>query len=107
MKLKKSAPIERDKAFKTAMRIAGVIGRRCAWAGCDHACTDELPPDWVDLLVWRAPWPEPKRTAEEIALSPYCIRDAVLCAEHARALEALLTPIRLDARLVGEPAGEA
>ena len=85
----KSARSE-DKQFQAA---SGVRGRQCSWAGCTASCTDDLPGDRVNLLTWWAPYPEPRRALEELALDPFCVRDAALCGEHARALEALLIPL--------------
>jgi hypothetical protein len=78
-------------------------GRACAWQGCTNACKGDLPGDWVNVLVWWSPRPE-DRNILEIASTPFCTRDAVLCPEHARQLEGLLGGV--DTRL-DDPAGTA
>jgi hypothetical protein len=79
--------------------------RMCAWSGCMNSCKGDLPPDWVNLLTWWSPQPT-MRDVHEIVFSGFCTRDAVLCGEHARELEALLVPLGPDPRLE-DPAGEA
>jgi hypothetical protein len=83
---------------------AKIAGRCCAWAGCSNVCEGDLSLDWVNVLTWW--WPQPTLTIEETVFGPTCTRDAVLCGQHARELESLLTPIRPDSRLE-TPAGEA
>ncbi len=83
------------------MRVA------CIWAGCDRSIshTEMRPPDWHNLLVYWSPFPDPKKTLREICTGPSCYRDAVLCPEHAKALDGLLKDIGRD--LQGPAAGSA
>jgi hypothetical protein len=77
-----------------------------AWEGCTNTKKGyDLPPEWVNLIVYWSPKPRPDLTLGEIVMSPFCTRDAVLCGKHARELEALLKP--LAARELDTPAGEA
>jgi hypothetical protein len=80
------------------------MGSICAWDGCLNTCRGDLPPDWVNALVYWAPTPQSHTTLAQIAFSPFCTRDMTLCAEHAQALEALLKPL---GRAMDTPAGEA
>jgi hypothetical protein len=73
-------------------------GRVCIWGDCTNVCKGDLPPDWVNLLVYWSPQARPDLTLGQIATSPFCTRDAVLCGQHARELEA---------RELDTPAGEA
>ena len=61
--------------------------RHCAWKGCAAAADGELPPDWLNLITYWSPWAQPHLTMVEATKAPYCMRDAVLCGEHARELE--------------------
>jgi hypothetical protein len=80
-------------------------GRICAWDECMNVCHGDLPPDWVNWLTWW--WPQPDLTKmTDIVMSSFCTRDAVLCGDHARALQSLLKPIGLDPRL-DKPEGSA
>ena len=83
------------------MRIA------CIWEGCDRSIshTEMRPPDWHNLVVYWSPFPDAKKTMGEIVTGPSCYRDAVLCPEHAKALDGLLKNIGQALR--GEPAGSA
>ncbi len=83
------------------MRVA------CIWEGCDRSIshTEMRPPDWHNLLVYWSPFPDPKKTLGEIVMGPSCYRDAILCPEHAKALDGLLKDIGQALR--GEPAGSA
>ncbi len=79
----------------------------CIWEGCDRSTPDAemRPPDWHNLLVYWSPFPDPNKTLGEIVTGPSCYRDAVLCPEHAKALDGLLKDIGQALR--GEPAGSA
>ena len=83
------------------------MGSVCAWAECvRHIPSTEMqPPDWHNLIVYWSPFPDVKKTLAEIVTGPACYRDAVLCPEHAKALDGLLTDIGRD--LQGPPAGTA
>ncbi len=83
------------------MRVA------CIWAGCDRSIshTDMRPPDWHNLLVYWSPCPDPKKTLGEIVMGPSCYRDAILCPEHAKALDGLFKDIGQALR--GPAAGSA
>ncbi len=67
----------------------------CIWEGCDRSIpiTEMRPPDWHNLLVYWSPYPDPKKTLEEVCTGPSCYCDAVLCPEHAKALDGLLKDI--------------
>ncbi len=67
----------------------------CIWEGCDRSIShsEMRPPDWHNLLVYWSPYPDPKKTLEEVCTGPSCYRDAVLCPEHAKALDGLLKDI--------------
>jgi hypothetical protein len=58
--------------------------------------------DWRSLLVYWDPYPDVNKTLGQIATSTTCDRDAVLCPEHARMLEASLKDI---ARWTRDPVG--
>ena len=83
------------------MRVA------CAWDKCTRSTPSEemRPPDWHNLIVYWSPFPDPKKTLGEIVTGPSCYRDAVLCPEHAKALDGLLKDIGQALR--GESAGSA
>ena len=80
---------------------------QCIWEGCDRSIplTEMRPPDWHNLIVYWAPYPEPKKTLEEVCTGPACYRDAVLCPEHAKELDGLLKDIGQALR--EPPAGTA
>jgi hypothetical protein len=65
-------------------------GSRCAWNGCQAVCREKLPEGWRYLLMYWAP--EPVINFTEIPPRS-CDRDAVLCPEHARALDGLLVDL--------------
>jgi len=67
----------------------------CIWEGCDRSIsfTEMRPPDWRNLIVYWCPFPDAKKTLGEIVTGPSCYRDAVLCPEHAKALDGLLKDI--------------
>ena len=71
------------------MRVA------CIWEGCDRSIShsEMRPPDWHNLLVYWSPYPDAKKTLEEVCTGPSCYRDAVLCPEHAKTLDGLLKDI--------------
>ena len=79
----------------------------CAWEGCWRVVTTDemMPPDWRNFLVYWSPYPEADKTLGEIVTTPGCYRDAVLCPEHAKALDGLLKDI--GQALKGPPAGTA
>ncbi len=79
----------------------------CIWEGCDRSIpfTEMRPPDWHNLLVYWSPYPDPKKTLEEVCTGPSCYRDAVLCPEHSKALDGLLKDIGRN--LQGPAAGSA
>ncbi len=79
----------------------------CIWKGCDRSIslTETRPPDWHNLLVYWSPYLDVKKTLEEVCTGPSCYRDAVLCPEHAKALDGLLKDIGQALR--GPPAGSA
>ncbi len=83
------------------MRIA------CIWEGCDRSIshTEMRPPDWHNLIVYWSPFPDVKKTLAEIVTGSACYRDAVLCPEHAKALDGLLKD--LGRELQGPAAGSA
>ena len=67
----------------------------CIWKGCDRSIsfTEMRPPDWHNLIVYWSPFPDVKKTLEEVCAGPSCYRDAVLCPEHAKALDGLFKDI--------------
>ncbi len=79
----------------------------CVWEGCDRSTpfTEMRPPDWHNLIVYWSPFPDVKKTLEEVCAGPSCYRDAVLCPEHAKALDGLFKDIGQALR--GPVAGEA
>ncbi len=82
------------------MRVA------CIWEGCDRSTPDaEMAARLAYLLVCWSPFPDPMKTMGEIVTGPSCYRDAILCPEHAKALDGLLKNIGQALR--GEPAGSA
>ena len=83
------------------------MGSMCAWAECvRHIPSTEMqPPDWHNLIVYWSPFPDVKKTLAEIVTGPACYRDAVLCPEHAKALDGLLKDI--GQALSEPPAGTA
>ncbi len=83
------------------MRVA------CAWDGCTRSrpIKEMQPPDWHNLIVYWSPFLDPKKTLEQVCTGPSCYRDAVLCPEHAKALDGLLKD--LGRELQGPPEGTA
>ncbi len=83
------------------MRVA------CAWDGCTRSLpsAEMQPPDWHNLIVYWSPFPDAKKTLGEIVTGPACYRDAILCPEHAKALDGLLKDIGRN--LQGPAAGSA
>ncbi len=83
------------------MRVA------CVWEECDRSISDKemMPPDWRSLIVYWSPFPDVSKTLGEVCTGPSCYRDAVLCPEHAKALDGLLKDIGQALR--GPPAGSA
>ena len=79
-----------------------ITGRLCAWEACEASFEEPMPPDWHSLLVYWDPYPDVNKTLGQIATSTTCDRDAVLCPEHARMLEASLKDI---ARWTRDPVG--
>ena len=82
--------------FADKAAAVGLSGRICAWAGCEATVEhgDHLPPEWSNLLLWWSPAPDGRKRVREIATSPFCRRDWVLCGEHTKALDMLLKPLR-------------
>jgi hypothetical protein len=76
-------------------------GSICAWDGCTRTFTGDMPAGWVWLLAyWR------RQPTVTIDLECKWLRDAVLCSEHAKALDALLKPLARE--IIGStPAGSA
>ena len=58
----------------------------------------------IGTVYW-SPFPDPKKTVGEVCTGPSCYRDAVLCPEHAKALDGLLKDIGQALR--GPPVGSA
>ena len=79
----------------------------CVWEGCDRSTpmAEMRPPDWHSLLVYWSPFPDPKKTLGEIVMGSSCYRDAILCPEHAKALDGLFKDI--GRALSGPAAGSA
>lgn len=75
------------------IKVGVIGGSECAWQGCTNRFEGEMPDLWLNLLTWWSPWPKPDATIAEVASSPYCKRDAVLCPQHAAELERLLKDI--------------
>ncbi len=71
------------------------MGVACAWDECGrHISSAEMqPPDWHNLPVYWSPYPDAKKTLEEVCTGPSCYRDAVLCPDHAKTLDGLLKDI--------------
>jgi hypothetical protein len=82
------------------LRLSDISGVECAWAGCVATYSDHPPKGWVMLLAYWSPKPFGFNTTLGKILR-YCQRDAALCPEHARALEAQLKDI---GRRLGAPA---
>ena len=61
----------------------------CAWAACARTFDEPMPPNWTWLVTWWAARPVGNI---DFKTQPV-IRDAVLCPEHSRALEAQLKDI--------------
>jgi len=75
-------------------------GSICAWDGCRRTFTGDMPAGWVWLLAyWR------KQPTVTIDLECKWLRDAVLCPEHAKALDVLLKPLARE--LFGATSGSA
>jgi hypothetical protein len=66
--------------------LSDIKGVMCAWAGCEACSPSPVPHGWVNMLVW---W-SPKPATNLKTIWRHSQRDAVLCPEHARALDALL-----------------
>ena len=93
----------KQKSLKRKLIKPGdITGRLCAWEGCEVSFEEPMPPDWRSLLVYWDPYPDVNKTLGQIATSTTCDRDAVLCPEHARMLEASLKDI---ARWTRDPVG--
>ena len=63
---------------------------RCAWRNCTKSCGPEaLPLGWIMLVTFR----ETATPGKLDFLRDRTERDAVLCPDHAAALEACLIPL--------------
>jgi hypothetical protein len=69
------------------------LSHKCARAGCTNTWKGEMPPGWVFLITYWAPWPDSGRTVAEVVFSPFCKRDAGLCPKHAEELEGMLEQV--------------
>src|SRR5262245_2705263 len=98
MKLKSREVVKVDK--KKAEEFAA-LPSGCAWPGCREHFQGMMPQGWNYLLLWWSPQPQPNRTVASIVMDQRCLRDHVLCPEHASVFE-LPKP---DKRLEGLPSG--
>ena len=65
-------------------READISGSMCAWDGCAATFSGDMPKGWTNLLVYWSKRPE----LNFLTIPPQdMLRDAVLCPEHACALE--------------------
>ena len=96
---------ERRKATKFSeikwVKLSDITHVRCAWDGCSNACKmtgpgEKMPDGWVALLVTTRGF----TNLLEIPARD-CLRDSVLCPEHARQLDSLLIDL---GREINEPA---
>jgi hypothetical protein len=60
-------------------------GRICGWRDCTATCKGDLPPGWVNLLVYWSPMP-----VVDARRIKHWAHDKVLCPAHALALDQLL-----------------
>jgi hypothetical protein len=68
------------------------LGGTCAWRGCRKTFKGELPHDWIRLCAYWSALPETAKMVVDVAMSPFCKRNTVLCSEHAAELEGMLKP---------------
>ena len=64
----------------------------CAWRGCRKSFKGELPHDWIRLCAYWSAMPDTKKMIVDVAKSPFCKRNSVLCSKHAAELEGMLKP---------------
>jgi hypothetical protein len=70
--------------------LADINGYMCAWDGCAATFRGDMAGGWINLFAY---W-SPRAELTFWTIPPQHIsRDAVLCPEHARALEAQLKDI--------------
>lgn len=62
----------------------------CAWQGCDRSFRGDMPMGWRVLITYHGFCPVLDFLAPAVAIE----RDAMLCPDHAGALEGLLKKIR-------------
>ena len=83
---------DRTKAFEDKdVPVTDVIGCVRARDGCAATFSGSMPRGWINLLAYWSKHPEPNFL--QIPLENM-LRDAVLCPEHARALESQLKDFR-------------
>jgi hypothetical protein len=85
--LRRRAKVFEDKNVP----VADIIGCRCAWERCAARFSGNMPRGWIYLLTYWSKHPE----SNFLQIPPeHIVRDAVLCPEHARALESQLKDFR-------------
>jgi hypothetical protein len=82
----------RSKVFEDKnVPLDDIVGCVCAWDGCTTRFGGSMPKGWINLLTYWSKRPEPNF----LQIPPQDIwRDAVLCPEHARALQSHLKDFR-------------
>jgi hypothetical protein len=72
------------------MPVGDITGAMCAWRGCPHHFEGSVAPDdWWCLIAYVGDWPG---SLDTLLWSGQLRRDAVLCPEHASALDQMLRP---------------
>ena len=64
----------------------GEGGGTCAWLGCTNTFRGGLPHDWIRLCAYWSAFAETENTIADVAMTPLCKRNTVLCAKHATEL---------------------
>jgi len=52
----------------------------------------DLPHDWIRLCAYWSAMPDTKKMIVDVAKSPFCKRNTVLCSKHAAELEGMPKP---------------